>query len=151
MSILPSASNEVIKCAKYVYLWRCIIESIIIWRVMFRVLLTSFFKVWVSRADHLQYVYINLLKIWRRNVMNDRRWMDGWPLVYDAVTQKSIRTEEEEEENVSLCFPSFLSLSVRGKKEKRKAKVILSTWNKSTWFLFAFFLSLLLSLSSSRY
>lgn len=79
----------------------------------------------------------------RRNVMNDRRWMDGWPLVYDAVTQEEEEEGKKEaykrkgEENVSLPLSLFLSFALFD-CQKRKAKVILSTWNKSTWFLLAF-------------
>jgi len=45
----------------------------------------------------------------RRNVMNDRRWMDGWPLVYDAVTQK-IKDMKKRGRKCFSLFP-FLSLS----------------------------------------
>ncbi len=67
----------------------------------------------------------------KRNVMNDRRWMDGWPLVYDAVIQKKRRRrslQRKEEENVSLRFPfsylhtHTLSLLLSEENEKEKER-----------------------------
>jgi hypothetical protein len=86
----------------------------------------------------------------RRNVMNDRRWMDGWPLVYDAVTQKKLTMKKRRRRRKCFSWFPFLllthsfslslsSLLSEEKERKRKAKVILSTWNKSTWFLLSFF------------
>ena len=104
----------------------------------------------------------------KRNVMNDRRWMDRWPLVYDAVTQKNFERKEEKRTFLfarpSLSLSLSLSLSVRSERRRRererKAKVILSFFLSlylkqinliSSFFHFfvCFFTKLSLSLSLS--
>ncbi len=49
--------------------------------------------------------------------MNDRRWMDGWPLVYDAVTQKKTKKKKKKKKELTKkrrrkCFSSFPFLSL---------------------------------------
>lgn len=92
-------------------------------------------------------VYINLLKIWGEMWwMTEGEWMgDRWSMM---LSLKKKKKKKKKKMFPFLLFIYFLSRSFivrrRGekrkeRKEKREAKVILSTWNKSTWFLLPFF------------
>ncbi len=66
----------------------------------------------------------------KRNVMNDRRWMDGWPLVYDAVIQKKEEEGAYKEKkkkmflfvSLSLTYIHSLSLLLSEENEKEKER-----------------------------